>query len=127
MPELPPEFLARRSVADDVPPPSYTPVQVKLQQAFRPGCAEMEYSFKIEMRAKDMVLAANEVRLDPEGRLVLSPFSLATFKEHPGNSPKSIPSTPTPPISNSTGRSNRCTKSTAGELSAVNWRAIPMS
>ncbi len=88
LPELPLELLARRAENDAILPISYTPVEEKLQQAFGPGCTEIGYSLKIEMRAKGMVLAANDIHIDPEGRVKLWPFSLATFKEHAGQFPE---------------------------------------
>jgi hypothetical protein len=88
LPELPTELLARRAETEPLAQLSFSPVEAKLQQAFGPGCIEIGYSLKIEMRAKGMVLAASEVRIDPEGRVKLWPFSLATFKEHPGQHPE---------------------------------------
>ena len=87
LPELPLELLTRRAESDPIRALSYTPVEKKLQQAFGPGCVEISYLLRIEMQSGRMVLAASEFHIDPEGRLKLWPFSLATFKERPGQEP----------------------------------------
>lgn len=88
LPELPEEFLTRRADNDPLPGFKSTPVEIKLQMAFGPGCPENGYTIKIEMRAKGIVLAANDFGIDPEGRVRLKPFSLATFRDHPGQLPE---------------------------------------
>jgi lipopolysaccharide export system protein LptA len=88
LPEMPDDLLARMAANDQPPDISYTPVETKLQQAFGQDCAEIGYSFKIEMRARGMVLAAHDIGIDAEGRVKLSPFSLAMFKVRPGQSPE---------------------------------------
>jgi lipopolysaccharide export system protein LptA len=90
LPELPAELLARREESEPIEVPSFSPVEAKLQQAFGPGCAEVGAGFdlKLELRAKGMVLATNNWGIDPEGRLKLWPFSLAMFKERPGQYPE---------------------------------------
>src|SRR5690349_8918730 len=89
LPELPDELLVRRA-ADELPADlAVTPVEAKLQQAFGPDCIEATstYSIKLEMKASGLVLAAGNFGIDPEGRVKLSPFSVATFKERPGQYP----------------------------------------
>jgi hypothetical protein len=88
LPELPDELLTRRAEGDPIVEPLFSPVEAKLQLSFGPGCIELGYSYKIEMRAKGMVLAFNDFGIDPEGRVKLWPFSLATFKERPGQYPE---------------------------------------
>jgi lipopolysaccharide export system protein LptA len=88
LPELPEPLLSRRVETDPIVEPPFSPVEVKLQQAFGPNCVEISYLYKIEMRTKGMVLAANYCVIDPEGRVKLWPFSLATFKERAGQEPE---------------------------------------
>jgi lipopolysaccharide export system protein LptA len=90
LPELPDEMLVRRAETEPLPPLTYTPAETKLQQAFGAECPEVTpaYSWKLKLRAEGMVLAFNEFKIDPEGRVRLSPFSLATFKEKQGQFPE---------------------------------------
>src|SRR4051794_11753220 len=90
LPELPDELLVRRA-ADEVPADvAVTPVEAKLQQAFGADCLEAtnRYNIKLELRAKGIVLAAGDFGIDPEGRVRFWPFSLATFRDRPGQYPE---------------------------------------
>jgi lipopolysaccharide export system protein LptA len=90
LPELPEELLARRADNEPLPALSVSPVEARLQQAFGPGCVEATraYSIQLDIRARGMVLAAGSFGFDAEGRVKLWPFSLARFKEKPGQFPE---------------------------------------
>jgi lipopolysaccharide export system protein LptA len=83
LPELPDELTIRRAESEGVAPLVYNAAETKLQQAFGPDCLEVGdgYQWRLKFRAEGMVLAFGEMKTDPEGRVRLSPFSLATFKD----------------------------------------------
>src|SRR5436305_649936 len=57
----------------------------KLARAFGEGCAELNYAIRLELHAKSMVLAAAQFQVLPDGRVSLTPFSVALFgKDHGG-------------------------------------------
>jgi lipopolysaccharide export system protein LptA len=89
LPQLPVELLARRSDTEPFVAPPKTLTDQKLLIAFGPNCLEVDYSYKLELPAKGIVIATNQYSIDPDGRLKLTPFSLATLKERtPGMTPE---------------------------------------
>lgn len=84
LPQLPAEFLARRADSDPFLPPTQTVTDKKLLLAFGQNCEEIGYNYKLELPAKGIIIATNQYSIDPDGRLKLTPFSLATIKERPG-------------------------------------------
>jgi hypothetical protein len=56
---------------------------LKLQQAFAPSCPELQRNFKLLLRDRTMVLAADEIKPDDKGDVIVSAFSLAIFKSDP--------------------------------------------
>jgi lipopolysaccharide export system protein LptA len=82
LPQLPPEFLVRREPGEiDLPPATAKLTDAKLRKAFPGACPEVDWKINIELKAKGIVFAANEYRIEDDGRLKLWPFSLATFKD----------------------------------------------
>ena len=80
LPPLPEEYAERPH--DDsivIIPPTTNPTDVKLREAFGSHCVETDYTIKIEVRARGMVLAAGEFFVEPDGRAQLTPFSVAMF------------------------------------------------
>ena len=56
----------------------------KLRQAFGPECPQVQKAIRLEIRKKGMVLAADNIKIEPDGRVKLTPFSVALFgKEKP--------------------------------------------
>jgi lipopolysaccharide export system protein LptA len=90
LPQLPEEFLVRRADDEPIPTPTFTPVEQKLLLAFPGGGPwhEVGYTHKIELHTKGIVLATREFSVEPDGRVRLAPFSLATFKGRPGEFPE---------------------------------------
>ncbi len=81
LPPLPPELLAKldpegRTIT---PPPRVNKVDIKLGQAFGLECRELKRDIKLELSRNNMVLAADDFKINDEGRLVLRPFSVAMF------------------------------------------------
>ena len=83
LPQLPEEYLARRTDDEPFPVRALTPVQEKLRLAF-PGDSpwhEIYYNHKIELHSKGIVLAANQFSIEPDGRVRLwshdAPFTLS--------------------------------------------------
>jgi hypothetical protein len=83
LPQLPPEYLVRRTPNEPLPKPQFSAVEQKLQLAFGSNCIELNYIIQIELHSKGIVLAANEFGF-VNGKVKLAPFSLATIKERPG-------------------------------------------
>ncbi len=60
----------------------------KLRQAFGEGSPEVKSrKFKLEVEPKGIVLAAQEVTIEPDGRAKLVPFSVAVFSKEKGDKP----------------------------------------
>jgi hypothetical protein len=83
LPPLPAAFLVRRA-ADDIDrplPARDVAIDTKLQRAFGPNCIETSFNHKIELQKNGVILATNDVRIDPDGRCRLKPFSIAVVKD----------------------------------------------
>jgi hypothetical protein len=83
LPQLPVEYLARRTGDEPLPKPKLKAVEQKLELAFGNNCRELDYDIQIELHSKTIVLAAHEFSF-VNGKVKLAPFSLATIKERPG-------------------------------------------
>jgi hypothetical protein len=69
---------------DPPPPPPKTGIsnaEKKLLIAFGDDCQEFRRLIKIEIKARGLVLSCNEFKIEDDGRVKLSPFSIAVFKE----------------------------------------------
>jgi lipopolysaccharide export system protein LptA len=82
LPPLPEDY---RPIAGDFDeaaplPQSENSANAKLRSAFGVDCKEIkDFKIKLELQKKGMVLAAGDFKIDPEGKLLLFPFSLAIF------------------------------------------------
>lgn len=87
LPQLPLEFYARRSANDaDLPPVlKNTQIDTKLQRAFGSGCVEVSYNHRLELQKNGVILATNQLTIEPDGRCKLKPFSIAVMKERGPN------------------------------------------
>lgn len=83
LPPLPAEYFVRRSPDDNDPLPAMSPavIDVKLQRAFGPACLELNYNHRLELQKNGIILATNELRIEPDGRCKLRPFSVAVIKD----------------------------------------------
>jgi len=84
LPPLPddfrPIFIADNEAPEPPPlPQSETSADQKLRQAFGDDCKELGYKVKLELQKKGMVLAAGDFKIQPDGKVLLEPFSLAIF------------------------------------------------
>jgi hypothetical protein len=90
LPALPTALLDVRPVGDDVPLPIAAPLQpaaIMLKQAFGENCRESDYPIQVYVKAKGIVLAAREFKPEKaDGRVRLTPFSLALFGKKVGES-----------------------------------------
>jgi hypothetical protein len=82
LPQLPAEYLV--PAKGEIQPPArlVSPTHSKLQQAFGPGCREVEspvYANRFEVRDRGMVFAVGPFVTQPDGRVMVSPFSVALF------------------------------------------------
>ncbi|HYV39575.1 MAG TPA: hypothetical protein VE988_28060, partial [Gemmataceae bacterium] len=73
-----------RAIGDPIIPPSAdSDVDRKLQLAFGQQCPQMKQPYKFEDRKKGMVVAAAEASFkEPDGRVKLTDFSVAIYKDH---------------------------------------------
>lgn len=51
----------------------------RLRLAWGPNCVETDYTIKLDIRARGLLLAAGEFQIEADGRVQLSPLSLAVF------------------------------------------------
>jgi lipopolysaccharide export system protein LptA len=89
LPPLPEDYrpIANVGPPDDAPlPQSENSANSKLRTAFGVDCRETkDFKIKLELQKKGMVLAAGDFKIDPEGKLLLYPFSLAIFGKPRGD------------------------------------------
>ncbi len=81
LPPLPPGY----AYTDDPPPlpprPAESEVDRKLRLAFGQECHQVHKPYRLENRKKRLVLAFETFNTEPDGRLKLTPFSVAMFAE----------------------------------------------
>jgi lipopolysaccharide export system protein LptA len=56
-----------------------TPLERKLEMAFRPGCEELKWPVRLELNSRSMVMAAEDFKVETDGRVLLEHMSLALF------------------------------------------------
>lgn len=56
-----------------------SPLELKLEMAFRPGCAELKWPVLLELNSRSMVMAAGDFKVEKDGRVLLEPMSVAMF------------------------------------------------
>src|SRR5438874_897232 len=84
LPALPEKYLATAVKFLELDVPVDEPkMQRLLKQAFGDRCPELGYPIKSHVRGEEVVLATDQVIIEPDGRLKLSPFSVAVFKPRP--------------------------------------------
>ena len=84
MAPLPPEFIGDGGTSTPEPLPESSEIERKLIQAFGPGCPQLKKDLKVEIRKKDMVVAADKAYFnEPDGRVRLTEFSVAIFEHAP--------------------------------------------
>ncbi len=80
LPTLPVEFRKEETEIRIAPPrPRTSRVEDKLKLAFGQECKELKHPIKLEMHARNMALAAGMAKFDDDGRVFLSPVSVAMF------------------------------------------------
>jgi len=92
LPQLPLEFYSRRSIHDaDVPVKLRdTQIDQRLQRAFGPNCVEVNYNHRLELQKNGVILATNQLTIEPDGRCKLKPFSIAVVKDRGPNQESEI-------------------------------------
>jgi RNA polymerase sigma factor (sigma-70 family) len=56
-------------------------LHARLEQAFGKDCKEIQAKIKVELRWRRMIFATNQMSLEPDGRIRLTPCSIAYFGE----------------------------------------------
>ena len=79
LPTLPERYLPQPFVWDPTIPPPDSKTERMIRQAFGDGCPELNYPIKTRVENQSMVFATDRVDIEPDGRLKLTPFSLAAF------------------------------------------------
>ncbi len=85
LPPLPVAFKPSNLPQPPINPPAEAVVDRKLREAFGDQCPDVNRSIKLEIRKKGLVLASNEFRIVEDGKVLLTPFRLATFSEDRGD------------------------------------------
>lgn len=80
LPPLPDAYLPGE-IDDDWKPPEFIPSRLEKQicQAFGENCKELKRSIRLALPSKNMVLAAEHFEVARDGRVCLSPISVALF------------------------------------------------
>src|SRR2546423_296392 len=89
LPPLPEDMLAK--VIDGPPIIEKTnPVDQKLQESFGASCKELQRPLRLWLPDKQVVFAAGEFNIEPDGRVKLAPFSAGIYhkKRAPGDFPE---------------------------------------
>lgn len=82
LPPLPPEYEpCDCGIVDNgvQPPARENEADRRLRQAFGEECPELKRTIKLEVRARGVVLAADQFKIEDDGRVKLQPFSIALF------------------------------------------------
>ena len=58
-----------------------TKLEFLLDHAFGERCQELGYPIKLSVQGQEILLATDQALIEPDGRLKLSPFSVAVFKK----------------------------------------------
>ena len=86
LPPLPTALLPRdKETLPPLPPRPASRVVAKLQQAFGQECPEANRQFKIELSSRNMVLAWDHFQIEPDGRVCLTPISVAILDKDKGD------------------------------------------
>ncbi len=87
LPGLPSEYLRVRpgTIIDPRPNKTVKPVEEKLKQAFGDECPELKRQIKLELHSRNMVLAADVCQPEDDGRVKLTPISVAMFGKDKGD------------------------------------------
>lgn len=86
MPPLPKAYWPRQ--ASELPPLPERPasrVVARLQQAFGAECPEIHRQIKLELASRGMVFAADHFKIEPDGRVCLTPLSVVMFSKDKGD------------------------------------------
>jgi hypothetical protein len=81
LPPLPPEYGPVAIVEINYGPEKPNRTDGKLVMAFGAECPELQRAMKIEAELRGLVLACDEFKIEDDGRVKLTPFSAAVFKE----------------------------------------------
>jgi hypothetical protein len=89
LPPLPDCYLSKIEDIGDIPAPrviqKHALIEDKIKQAFGPNCDELNHVIKLDLHARRAVLTAQVFQFEPDGRVLLSPLSLALFGADKGD------------------------------------------
>src|SRR5260370_580803 len=80
LPTLPEKYRASsvQTIRPDLPPDE--PIMLRrIKQAFGERCPELGYTIKLTVQSQEILLVTDQVEIQPDGRIKLTPFSLAIF------------------------------------------------
>src|SRR5262245_26639512 len=94
LPPLPPQFLAdATSPTPHVEPVPTTPTYRKFEMAFGPGCPELYWKIRLDLKARRLLIAAQDYEIVKDGPragwVIMWPLSIASFGTKRG--PDGIP------------------------------------
>lgn len=79
LPPLPEKYWKVADITPPQPPERIDKVARLLVQAFGPSCAELNYPIQLSVQQKGLVLATEQFTIEPDGRVRLTPVSIAMF------------------------------------------------
>jgi hypothetical protein len=87
LPPLPEIYWPNPEGPDERPPPTHIKSKLEelIKQAFGNDCPELKRAIRLALPARNMVLAAEQFQVAPDGRVCLSPISVALFGKDRGD------------------------------------------
>jgi lipopolysaccharide export system protein LptA len=88
LPPLPEDYGPVALPTDDLPaaPGRENSADAKLRMAFGDECPEAkDWKIKLELESRNMVIATQDISVEPDGRVKLTPFSVAIFGKDKGD------------------------------------------
>lgn len=78
LPPLPGDYWPDLDPHTFTPPPrGVSKLEQKIKRAFGPDCKELKRAIRLEVHSRNMIIAAEQFKVAADGRVVLSPLSIA--------------------------------------------------
>src|SRR5262245_29029316 len=87
LPPLPEAYRPEEGQGGEVRVPdrrTFSRLDLRLKEAFGAGCEERKWAIRLDLHKRNMVLAAQQFQLTPDGRVCLTPLSVALFGKDRG-------------------------------------------
>jgi lipopolysaccharide export system protein LptA len=85
LPPLPPAYWNPLTKETPPPPRRHTRLEEKLTQAFGPNCPELTRPIRVELHSRNMVVAAAEYQITPEGQVSFNLISVVMCAKDRGD------------------------------------------